>query len=366
MPEFSIVTSFFNEPTEYIDRLYQKIRETQVDWEWVVTNDFSENPEIEIKLKCISECDSRVRKIVQSEKLEIYRNPSIYCRGEFIFHIDGDDFFHPLYLKHTREWFKKLPNVVCIVSGGVWVRESGSTVRYNIDDPFITPSVKNGILYPINNYLGRIWRSSCEIDFSGIFENMNELIRYNDRFIVEYLSTKGDILHLPRPYINYTIRSASNTHRPRTDTEKYKIEKTNQEFNNWLSKKEARFSRSPYLFCGTPSIDSISHTIYHIPWTKNKIRVGMFGFPETPVLRRLISEIYPEFEFIYEPNENLEQIDAFVIDDLKKDFLVPKNKTYYFSTGDESIKKLFFEKMLPYVSTSWVLSDDYLWISVQK
>ena len=366
MPEFSIVTSFFNEPISYIERLYKRICETQVDWEWVVTNDFSQDIEIEIKLEQISKSDSRVRKIVQSEKLEIFRNPSIYCRGEFIFHIDGDDFFHPLYLKHTREWFKKLPEVVCIISGGVWVNETGTCIRYNIDDPFMSPCVKDGIQYPINNYLGRIWRSRCKIDFSQIFENMDDFIRYNDRFIVEYLSTQGDILHLPRPYIHYTIRSTSNTHRQRTDEEKYKIEKTNLEFNNWISKQDLGFSRSPYLFCGTPSIEFISRSIQHIPWTKKPISVGIFGFPQTPVLRRLLSEIYPEFKFIYEPEVDLDQIDTFVVDNLDKDLLVPSNKTYYFSTENKTIIEIFFEKILPYRSSRWVLSDNNLWVCIFK
>ena len=150
------------------------------------------------------------------------------------------------------------------------------------------------------------------------------------------------------------------------DEEKYKIEKTNLEFNNWISKQDLGFSRSPYLFCGTPSIEFISRSIQHIPWTKKPISVGIFGFPQTPVLRRLLSEIYPEFKFIYEPEVDLDQIDTFVVDNLDKDLLVPSNKTYYFSTENKTIIEIFFEKILPYRSSRWVLSDNNLWVCIFK
>lgn len=367
MPEFSIVTSFYNEDSLYIERLYNQILRTGVDWEWIVTDDYSENREVNEKLSEISSKDSRVRKIVQYEKREIFRNPSLYTRGEFIFHIDGDDLFHPLYLKHTKKWFRKFSDVVCIISGSCWVKENGALIRYGIDDPFCLPHEKNGIRYPSHNYIGRIWRSSCEIDFSEVFSNPKNIIRQNDRYIVEFLSTKGDVLHLPRPYVFYTQRENSNTYRERKQEEELTIENTYIEFDNWLEKNRDWFSKNPYFYTGDVSFSEYILPFHHIMWSVEKRKCGVFGFSNLPVLRKLLIELYPELDINFEPPENiLQDMSFFVVYNLDIEKNLPKNKNVYFATSKKEEIDNFYENELNTRNTSWVFSDETLWVCLYR
>lgn len=168
-PRFSIVTSFFGDDSSYIYRLYDCAKAQNVDWEWIVTDDFSDNPETDKALLEISKRDKRVRRIIQTEKREFYRNPSLYAKGEFIFHIDGDDFYHHNYLEHCQKWFERFPEVVCILSASKWMKKSGKLERYFVHTPFLNPFMDKGRVMPALNFLGRVWRSKIKIDWSDVF-----------------------------------------------------------------------------------------------------------------------------------------------------------------------------------------------------
>jgi RNA-binding protein YlmH len=70
MSKISIVTSFYCQPPSFVDELYENIKKVNVDWEWIVTDDFSPTPEIDERLTQISNRDVRVRKILQKSKRE--------------------------------------------------------------------------------------------------------------------------------------------------------------------------------------------------------------------------------------------------------------------------------------------------------
>ena len=75
--KFSIVASFYN-TSEYVNKLYDSLlSQTYQNWEWVVTDDFSEHSAKD-KLVEISKNDSRVKYIDQEFKQEIYWNPHKY------------------------------------------------------------------------------------------------------------------------------------------------------------------------------------------------------------------------------------------------------------------------------------------------
>jgi len=44
MARFSICTSFFNDDAYRARSLYESLLRQDADWEWVVTDDFSEDP----------------------------------------------------------------------------------------------------------------------------------------------------------------------------------------------------------------------------------------------------------------------------------------------------------------------------------
>ena len=97
--KFSLITSFFN-TTEYVDKLYNSIlSQTYQNWEWVVTDDFSEDSAKD-KLLEISKKDSRVKYVDQNFKQEVYYNPHKFSSldSSFVMNIGSDDILYPKIL----------------------------------------------------------------------------------------------------------------------------------------------------------------------------------------------------------------------------------------------------------------------------
>ena len=129
--KFSIVTSFYN-TSEYVNKLYDSLlSQTYQNWEWVVTDDFSEHSAKD-KLIEISKNDSRVKYIDQEFKQEIYWNPHKYSSldSSFVLHLGSDDILYPKTLEVYKHFFQEHPEVICITSGGSRVKEEGNWHNY--------------------------------------------------------------------------------------------------------------------------------------------------------------------------------------------------------------------------------------------
>jgi len=366
-PRFSIVSSFFGDDPSYIYRLYECAKAQNVDWEWIVTDDFSDNPETDKALIEISKKDKRVRRIIQTEKLEFYRNPSLYARGEFVFHIDGDDFYHPSYLEHCQSWFDRLPDVSIILSGSKWVKKSGHLERYYLHNPFINNVFRDSDgSYRLNiNFLGRIWRNKFKIDWDNVFEDSSEMIRMNDKYIVNYISTKGDVLCLPRCYIQYETAKISNSSRERTEDEKILIKKVDREFNKWYSTTMPNFLFSTH-FCNGDNTDFEveCYPFLTLPWTKDKLKVGVFGFSEHKFKRKQLIQLFPDFDITFDPNElESSNISTFVINAMNsKIFDIPNGKLFILTNNEESRNFYFDSLRKKGKQVSWFLHDNFCWM----
>lgn len=365
MAKISIVTSFFSETIDMVEGLYENVKRSNVDWEWIVTNDFSDNPDLEDKLTDISGKDVRVRKIIQKTKLEVFRNPSLYADGDFIFHIDGDDRFNPVYLEHALIWFKRFPEVICIISGCRWVSYEGLALRYFIDEPFVFPHKKNGINYPHTNYTGRIWRNNIKLVWEDIFSNPQDIIRLNDHYIVEFLSTKGDILHLPRIYIEYFLRNNSNSRIQRTEEEIKKIDKTNEEFSRWRMSQRKDFTRFPYFFSGEDEFQKELQPFLKIDWKYSGGKVGVVGFSKIPAKRKMLSQLYPEFIFLFDPlPEESQDVIFWVFCNIDEtNHYLPEKKWYTHFEGEDKKESVFSYLYSNSVyQFFWTEVDDNYWI----
>lgn len=367
-PRFSIVTSFFGDDPSYVYKLYECAKSQNVDWEWIVTDDFSDNPETDKALIEISKGDKRVRRIIQTHKREFYQNPSLYARGEFVFHIDGDDLYHPSYLEHCEVWFDRLPDVSIILSGSKWMKKIGRLERYYLHNPFIDNISRdsNGN-YRLNlNFLGRVWRNNFKIDWDNIFENSTEMIRMNDKYIVNYLSTKGDVLCLPRCYIQYETAKVSNSNKERTDDEKVLIKKVDKEFNSWFEYNRPEYAFSTH-FCNGENTDFEveCYPFLTLPWTKDKLKVGVLGFSKQKFKRKQLTQLFPDTDIIFEPNEvESSNINYFVINTIgDKIFDIPNGKLFILTSTEET-RNLYFDilrkKSKPF---SWFLHDNFCWIN---
>jgi len=363
MAKISIVTSFFSETIEMVERLYVNVKKCNVNWEWIVTNDFSNNSDLEDKLTRISNQDVRVRKITQKTKLEIFRNPSLYSEGDFIFVIDGDDVFNPVYLEHALVWFKRFPEVICIISGCRWVSDTGHVLKYHIDSPFETPHEKAGGFSLCPNYTGRIWRNTHQIDWTEIFKIPENIIRMSDHFIVEYLSTKGDILHLPRIYIDYEVKKNSNSRIDRTKEELHIIETTYQEFWDWRRAQKPQFSRFPYFFSGETEFQRELQPFLKISWDITKGVMGVIGFSRIPAKRKMLSQLYPEFTLLFDPSpHDSENIDFYVLCDIDKmEYEIPIKKWFTHFEGEDK-KEIIFSFLRKYSNLYWTNTEGNFWV----
>ena len=299
---FSIVTSFFGEGKKYVERLYGDIQKQKVDWEWIVTDDFSGDLETQASLLSIACSDKRVKYFAQDYKREIFRDPQKVATGEFVFHIDADDRVHPSYLLHCEYWFRRFPSVICILSGSEWVKENGVFNRFAFH--------RNSELEVKHDFVGRVWRNEFDFKFEEVFTNVNDIIRTNDMFIVKSLETVGDILCLPRAYIRYEMRSNSNCNIQRTPEEKEKIERCQKEFFSWLSVRKIESPYDPYFF--DSELDII--VFLGMDWEGLAGSIQYVGKNLPNYKKRKIRELFQDFEIEFGDASGNDILDVKIID----------------------------------------------------
>lgn len=285
--KFSIVTSFFGEGKKYVERLYEDIKNQRVDWEWLVTDDFSNDLETQNALVIISAKDPRVKYYQQEEKRELFRNPQKFSSGEYVFHIDADDQVHPSYLEHCKYWFERFPKVICILSGSEWIKENGHFNRYTFHSQHEVGTK--------HDFIGRVWRNGFEFEFESIFSNHKDVIRMNDMFIVKSFEKTGDILCLPRPYIKYEMRASSNCNVERTEEEKEKIARCKEEFLKWNSKNSIPSPYDPFFF----DVEKEFLSFFPLQWSKER-QVIQFSGRIFPVYKqRKLKELYQDYDIYF-------------------------------------------------------------------
>jgi hypothetical protein len=353
-PKFSIITSFYGESIEYIDRLYKSICSQKIEWVWVVTDDFSYNVETKQKLLKICEDDPRVIYVEQTEKREMFRDPQKFANGEFVFHIDADDIVHPNYLQHCEFWFHKFPNVKCILSGSFFMDEEGWFDRFFYH--------KNEKLRIFENFLGRVWRNGYEFNWSEIFSNPRDVIRMNDMFIVKNFEKKGDILCLPRTYIKYEVRKNSNSNVIRDDSDKQKINKCKSEFSNWLSKNAIEWPYESYFF----DIERINIPLLSLDWDLQIKRIYITNENIPDYKKRKLRELYQDYELSFGQWEYLQEPDCKVIDlvnSSKKEEPSSKFNIIFISSNDDESYN-YYNDILKKNKKSylWFKQWDYTWI----
>lgn len=297
----SIVTSFYGESPFYIRRLYNSITKQSVNWEWIITDDFSGNLETVKELWDISSGDPRVRFIWQKNKREIFRDPSLYSTGQYIFHIDADDDVHPLYLEHCLKWFNRFPQIQCILSASLFENSEGKFARYAL--------LNEENRFRHETYLGRVWRSGFHFPWESIFSNPEDIIRWNDKFIVQTISCSGDILFLPRIYIKYTMRADSNTSRERTDEEKEAIVRSIDEFTHWYEANKRSAPYDPFFF----GIEKYLNGFFEVDWNPDYDSIEYFGPEIEDFNQRKMRDLFPDFKISF--NQSIgDQPSARIID----------------------------------------------------
>lgn len=353
MKKFSICTSFFNDEITNVNSLYNTILNQKVDWEWVVTDDFSENTEVKDYLILLSQKDNRVRYINQTHKMQFMRNPSVFAEGEFVFHIDSDDLVYPGYLELCEKMFFKFPEVGVILAGAKFVTQHGVFRSYNIHKH------REGII----SFLGRCWRRNIKVDFTGIIED-NFFTVSNDMFIVNYLCLKTKLLIIPRIFIQYReyINEEGNYkpfgHRIELSKELFKSHERSitQFLEYYNNNRQINDGLFPYF----ESIKKLSTILWPIHGVLNVNKIRFVGFSLETWQKIILEDLYFDKEISY--GDSLVDDSVNVIN-TKSKIEIGQNHMFllHFDLDNTEEERMFYQSTLN--NYSWTLFETNTWFN---
>lgn len=208
--KFTIFTGFYNY-IETIDELVNSIlNQTHSDWEWIIWDDFSDNPEIKIKLDELVNLDNRIKRLSPEYKKQFYWNPPTYAaKGDICMVLDSDDMMLPKLLEVYEYNFKKFPDVQMIscnselrngdVNGNIL---SFRYIKYGNICNFKEALKENKTEYKIGDC--RAWRNNIDN-----FTAQNWVYCAEDYVKTLKCEKLGKILFLPRTLCIFAVRNNS-------------------------------------------------------------------------------------------------------------------------------------------------------------
>ena len=220
--KFSIVTSFYNETPELIEEVCKSVlAQTYTNFEWVITDDFSQNEETTKLVKSLPERDKRIRYVEEKYKKEVWWNPQTYATGDVVVTVDGDDHTFPKTLEVYNYFYTKYPDVICMTTelknykdtnrnyyGSIYINYENykNHLDYCFDvknDPNILRHGKNTLF---THGYNRSWRNINGLDFRGDLDSRLIIV---DFLQITKLEEMGKILHIPRVLYGYNTREVS-------------------------------------------------------------------------------------------------------------------------------------------------------------
>ena len=294
--KFSISTSFYRRG-HLVETLYEQIlNQTYTDWEWIVTDDFSDYNNAKDLLLEICAKDSRVKYYEQSRKKECFYNPQRGCTGDIIAQFDSDDYAYPRLLETYNHYFLKHPDVAGI-----------SCLSFTVDanDEFV--EIQGGGSYNFEENskfvytpMGRAWRNIIDSFDEG------QLKWYqNDTNIVRYVETKGKWLYIPRTLYKYYYSNDTFSREPG---------RTNEIFGEIEDERLFIESKFPYL----DNPDKLTTSLYYLPiqsqardfamgdFNSSKIRQNILYVKKDIKVyeRQLLKELFFDYDLYFENDLN--------------------------------------------------------------
>jgi GT2 family glycosyltransferase len=115
VPRFSIITAVYDPPLDaFADTVASVLGQEYDDWEWVLVDDCSPNPEVRVRLAEVAALDPRVRVHERQQNGGIVAASSDalnHARGEFICLLDHDDVLETSALELVAETLDEHPDV---------------------------------------------------------------------------------------------------------------------------------------------------------------------------------------------------------------------------------------------------------------
>lgn len=229
--KFTFTTSFYKN-CEHVHTLYDAIKaQTYKNWEWIVTDDFSESSCSKELLLNISKNDRRVKYVEQSFKKEMFWNPQTFCKNaEIIIQMDSDDLPLPKALEVYHHFFTKFPDVILIICSCHHIDEKNKRWKWY---DFLDDRLFNNLSCGYMTFF-RAWRNR---DIPLDFNPNNEMKQYfNDYSLVCSLEEHGKVLSLPRDLYARNVRDGSIS---RTPTDIFSVENERINLTNKIKKRRA-------------------------------------------------------------------------------------------------------------------------------
>ena len=341
-PKVSFVTTFFN-AEKYIDDLANSVLDqTLLNWEWIVTDDFSDD---HTKEKVLELCkkDPRIKYINQQFKQEIYWNPHKYANGEYVLTIDADDQLVPKTAEVIAHFFDSYPQISCI----------HTNANYYLND-FKKNSFKNSSFCRFDQHRNILDKHPVYLNNESGYErlgfmfgairayrnpgpdfNFNDgdfkLGRHEDLVKLLRLEEMGTPLYLNRTLYKVRMREDSNSGSWGDKGGETEFEKMYETARN----------RRRIAYQHDPAYDSIREELYAFLYSelneeKDRKKVCCLGFNVDIEQQKLIRDIYFDHDFIF----NSVDEDADYIFVYNKD--VDAAELYYDVISKLSEKKVLF------------------------
>jgi glycosyltransferase involved in cell wall biosynthesis len=210
--KFTIFTSFYNYLDTFDDLVNSVLNQTYHNWEWIISDDFSENPEVLSRLEDLARSSKKIKIVLPSFKKEFYWNPpTSHSSGDIFLVQDSDDLMHPKLLEVYKHNFDKFPKVQMISTNSIlrWNSINGEIHSFRLinykDRCNIIEKIEKSEVGEYNIGDCRAWRNKIKL-----FDPEKKWGFCAEDVCKSLINEEmGDLLYLPRTLHTYAHRENS-------------------------------------------------------------------------------------------------------------------------------------------------------------
>ena len=285
---FTIATSFYKRK-EWVEHVYNTLKaQTYPYWEWVVTDDFSEEHSAEEELKAIASKDARVKYYEQSRKKELFYNPQYGSSGNIVMQLDCDDEIYANLLEQYVRYFSEDSELMGITCGHIMKKELEEYVSISA-----YPMEERGNI----NFapMARAWRNTIPH-----FDRDGELKWFqNDTNIWRHVEARGKVMFIPRELYSYNYSGDSISKVKYSPQQNEAIEEERLRIEGrWPALNEGK--RCTFDLKYLP-IDRLTWAFYGSDFVKSTTskRVNFIKADIKPYEQQLLDALYYDHSLIY-------------------------------------------------------------------
>jgi glycosyltransferase involved in cell wall biosynthesis len=311
--KFTIFTGFYNYLDD-LEKVYESIKnQTYSNWEWLVCDDFSDDPAVLEALKNLEKNDSRIRVIYPKWKNHYYWNlPVSESTGDFILVQDSDDLMYPKLLECYLYHFEKFPELS--VMGATSVMRGGNVTGHSIGAKYVKYKGSSNYIEALKNDVhsisgdARCFRKSAILHRGDIVRE-GEYVCSMSEDVMKMLNYEecGKILCLPRTLHDYTYRTGSVSG-PMWQSRGVSIESIDKEHQEMIAKAKTRKDRETLEsihYHYENSFDSLYQMYYsNLGSITYRARVEYYNSKLNARDRNRIGELYFDHDFFF--NDKIE------------------------------------------------------------